>query len=166
MTVLPGSSSKLDLGFRFYGVKTTQKSYFDLWHVTIPVWIKWPITPKVNEIGIWELFFYWIFLHRKWFDWKKNSVRCPAEVKISCDARAHSQPSFFNENIVLISPTNWYINIRAICLTFSVVPDLRTCDARAWARWPLSTKGSCQRLVSILTCSTHGGYKLKPFELL
>ena len=50
--------------------------------------------------------------------------------------------SFFRQNIVLISPTSWYKNIRAICFTFSVVPDLRA----ATRMRPLFTDGPCQRL--------------------
>ena len=51
--------------------------------------------------------------------------------------------SFFHHSIVLMSPTSWYTNIRAICLTLSMVPDLRACDT---CIGPLSTEGPGQRL--------------------
>ena len=64
-------------------------------------------------------------------------------LKVSCDActgahvvdHATSEPSMsrkssFHQNIVLMFPTSWYKNIRAICFTFSVVPEIRAHDAR------------------------------------
>ena len=47
--------------------------------------------------------------------------------------------SFFHKK-VLMSPTSWYKNTRAICFTVSVVLDLRARDTHA-RMGPLSTDG-------------------------
>ena len=127
---------------------------------------KWA-SPKVREICTCELFNIRNDLIGKLF-----SFEAWLRLKISCDAcvvdHVTSEPnmarkSFVHQKIVLVSPTSWYTNIRAICFTFlwclMLGPVMRV-FVLVWACYP--QKVQAKDLISISTWSTLGGYKLRP----